>query len=678
MATATTLQPSDPFLQIFHRERQSIWERHPHLSDADREVLWHQRRAELASFLATDPTQHVQSAHTPRSLSSVPTDFLAMNRSESASIHSAPAGVPMSHSYSGASPVDLTNHLPSAGFSAHTRPELFSSNTDPTGSAYTLTKAGLARSTSVHQPMPPLDEVNVYEDPSEYIATFNGHASSLPARFDTTSYPSTHPMQRAWSNVGSMSPSTSIGELTAGSTLASDSMSRQSSSSATFAHQFDMMRVQSQFSNTSDSVFPTHDFFVGSPSASKSQGLPADAHFPISSSPFVPSAVASNSAARSDAHFSPVGNMARSGSMESNDSAGSPSRPKRRHIEQIASGSRPIAPKASEGGFAMNSAQMERAPSAATSASLIRVPTSDGTGTKSVAAISKAPYVRPVHPKIMCQKCNEHPEGFRGEHELRRHTERVHAAIRKVWVTVDASPNKQFLAHCKACRNGKKYGAYYNAAAHLRRAHFNPRKRGRKAKGDERRGGKGGGDHPPMDVLKQYWMKEVEEFVPENASSSNDLNADAECDDEEPVNHASQFGISSDGIPTTLMEGSTVPSNAPASNLIAPSGLTGDLSNPAMASFDPQALASFDPNASFNAASQMQTDDFSILDQYAPAMAGATLSPTQFQLELADPSTMAQHQQQMAPQQQQMMPQTYDVNAMPATTAGDFSGYFVA
>ncbi|KAK0660970.1 hypothetical protein DIS24_g2849 [Lasiodiplodia hormozganensis] len=668
MATATTLQPSDPFLQIFQRERQSIWERHAHLSDFDREALWHQRKAELASYLAADPTQH---AHTPRSLSSVPTDLhlsMAMNRSESASIHSAPAGLSMSHSY--------------------TRPDLFSSNTDPAGAAYTLA----SRSTSVHQPMPRLDEVNVYDDPSEYIATFNGHASSLPARFES----STHPMQRAWSNLSSMSPSTSVGELTAGSTLASDSMSRQSSSSATFAHQFDMMRVQSQFSNTSDSVFPTHDFFVASPSATKSHGLPADgdfsymssasgadasissAHFPISSSPFVPSdLVASNSAALSNPHFSPPAPMARSASIESNDSATSPSRSKRRHIEQLASGARPIAPKASESSMPLNAAQMERAPSAATSASLIRVPTSDGTGTKSVAAISKAPYVRPVHPKIMCQKCNEHPEGFRGEHELRRHTERVHAAIRKVWVTVDASPNKQFLAHCKACRNGKKYGAYYNAAAHLRRAHFNPRKRGRKAKGDERRGGKGGGDHPPMDVLKQYWMKEVEEFVPENASSSNDLSVDADGDDEEPVKRAREFGISSDGIPTAVLEGNTVPSNAsPAVN--ATPELTGDLSNPAITSFDSQGLT-FDPNASFNAAPHMQSSEFSILDQYAPAMhTDATLSPTQFQLDLGDPSTMAQHQQQMPPQQQQMMPQTYDVNAMPATTAGDFSGYFVA
>ncbi|EKG22163.1 hypothetical protein MPH_00491 [Macrophomina phaseolina MS6] len=476
-----------------------------------------------------------------------------------------------------------------------------------------------------------------------------------------------------------------------------------------------MMRVQSQFSNASDSVFPTHDFFAASPSVTKSHSLPADGdfslfpvsgadasvsstHFPISSSPFVPSpVVASNSAALSNPHFSPsagAGNMMRSTSIESNDSATSHSRSKRRHIEQLASGTRPIAPKASENAQ-MASAQMERAPSsAAQSASLIRVPTSDGTGTKSVAAISKAPYVRPVHPKIMCQKCNEHPEGFRGEHELRRHTERVHAAIRKVWVTVDASANKQFLAHCKACRNGKKYGAYYNAAAHLRRAHFNPRKRGRKAKGDERRGGKGGGDHPPMDVLKQYWMKEVEEFVPENAANNENLSADADGEEEEPVKRAREFGVSSDGIPTAVLEGnnstSIVPSNAPmgdvsatASNPISPVNaspeLTNDLSASSMTTFDSQGLT-FDPS-SFTATPQMQSHDYSILDQYAPTMSTETsFSPTQFQLDMSDPSTLAQHQQhpQQIPQQQQMMPQTYDVNAIPATTAGDFGGYYVA
>lgn len=53
------------------------------------------------------------------------------------------------------------------------------------------------------------------------------------------------------------------------------------------------------------------------------------------------------------------------------------------------------------------------------------------------------------------------------------------------------------LSTCKACVEQKQYGAYYNAAAHLRRAHFQPH-----------RGGKASGDWPPMSILKD-WMREV-------------------------------------------------------------------------------------------------------------------------------------------------------------------------
>ncbi|KAI6785868.1 Metallothionein expression activator-like protein [Emericellopsis cladophorae] len=53
------------------------------------------------------------------------------------------------------------------------------------------------------------------------------------------------------------------------------------------------------------------------------------------------------------------------------------------------------------------------------------------------------------------------------------------------------------LSKCKACLMRKQYGAYYNAAAHLRRAHFNPHK-----------GGKASGDWPSMTVLRE-WMHEV-------------------------------------------------------------------------------------------------------------------------------------------------------------------------
>ncbi|KAK4449516.1 transcriptional regulator STP4 [Podospora aff. communis PSN243] len=124
-------------------------------------------------------------------------------------------------------------------------------------------------------------------------------------------------------------------------------------------------------------------------------------------------------------------------------------------------------------------------------------------------------YQRPPLRRVYCTKCQEYPEGFRGEHELRRHNDAKHAALVKRWVCaepqdpgINSPPPVIPLSKCKACVTQKKYGAYYNAAAHLRRAHFNPN-----------RGGKASGDWPPMSILKD-WMREVRQSI--DASQDQD------------------------------------------------------------------------------------------------------------------------------------------------------------
>ncbi|EXJ83119.1 hypothetical protein A1O1_06738 [Capronia coronata CBS 617.96] len=167
--------------------------------------------------------------------------------------------------------------------------------------------------------------------------------------------------------------------------------------------------------------------------------------------------------------------------------------------------SRPLAPK------------MERSRNASSSGlefpepKLVAVQAEDGT-VKHKAEITRTVRQQPPRKTTFCQFCNDQPQGFHGDHELRRHIERHHSQVRRVWVCKDASKEGNFLSNCKACRNHKTYGANYNAAAHLRRAHFNPCKnrRGGRGKKSEHRGGMGGGNSPSMEVLKSWMYEELE------------------------------------------------------------------------------------------------------------------------------------------------------------------------
>ncbi|CAN9105599.1 unnamed protein product [Alternaria alternata] len=319
----------------------------------------------------------------------------------------------------------------------------------------------------------------------------------------------------------------------------SSNMSRQGSYNPLFFDNISMSRNQSNSSCMpilpEDGSFP-FSFNVASKPISESADGSHFLNFTGSSSEaFLSSSIpASATLASSDNDQSCLAeDMRRSTSASSSEGYSSEisasslnsSRQSQREREIVAqAASRKIAPKAIDNN--------DKTESASSNAQMTRIRSEDGSS-KTVGVLSKTPYVRPQHPKIKCNFCNERPDGFRGTHELDRHIARAHASRRKGYICVDSSADKKFLANCKHCRNKKVYGAYYNAAAHLRRAHFHPRKRGRKGKNDEKRGGIGGGDHPPMEYLKQNWIKEVEvdnKPTPQSPESQSDNDAAEQID----------------------------------------------------------------------------------------------------------------------------------------------------
>lgn len=304
--------------------------------------------------------------------------------------------------------------------------------------------------------------------------------------------------------------------LTTATTLASN-MSRQSSLvNEHMLDELNMMRVNSNFSHSTDVNPLDHTTYdqCTPPSASSRN------HF--SSSEEQSQLLAGTGGASHDSQFShsfsSVGSyapsfgekMEKSQSNESMSSTTSSSRNKQQLQASLAAASRRLMPRGGSDETAMSRAT--------SSQSMSRLDSKDGSQDK--VAISKPTYQRPKHERVYCKQCDSHTDGFRGEHELRRHQDREHKVMVKKWICVEPTgrdhPKPETpLSKCKACGvHKKKYGAYYNAAAHLRRTHFKPKAKGNrknpKTDDGERRGGKGGGDWPPMSELK-HWMKEVEE-----------------------------------------------------------------------------------------------------------------------------------------------------------------------
>lgn len=123
--------------------------------------------------------------------------------------------------------------------------------------------------------------------------------------------------------------------------------------------------------------------------------------------------------------------------------------------------------------------------------------------------VKESRYERSRAPNVYCTQCDEIPGGFRGQHELRRHEIKEHEQRVKKWrcrdpATMSITPTVNVvtpLDRCKACSSGKLYGAYYNAAAHLRRTHF-------KSKSARAKNTPKGSDWPPMSELRD-WLEEV-------------------------------------------------------------------------------------------------------------------------------------------------------------------------
>jgi hypothetical protein len=657
------METSNPLYHI-HAARTAFTHRHPHLSQAELEQEW------LAMCTSgADPSQFdvprsiPSSAWAPTSVgllfrceinksNSLQTEDFSnshqMNRNHGLSVQSAPAVLSRDSSF---------QYLDANSRSYSTSDQSsWKLDTATTNNPHTSTNS---RNRNRPTPLPEVIEATTYDvgeyllvnslSPLSYDTSYSPHevSSQDPNRLSVSGFSPQYTWGSPTESLAVSSPTTA--SLTSASTHSSTDMSRtgsvqsnfsyaQNSLPSTFTSSFDMMRMRSDVSNFSTSASQSDQHFSSSVSqppsktqdgarSRRSRQVPYVSRSKRSSVTLSSSdAIASNSSSQSPSyHVAP--SMQRSNSSQSTSSASSvqnSSRSARRHHDTLLQQKNtPILPKSSD------SAEVE-------THKMARMKSDDGSWKQyGVIPRKQQTYQRPQHPKLYCRYCKDHPDGFRGEHELQRHTNRAHSTRRKVWVCVEPSPNG-FLANCKACRTKKKYGAYYNAAAQwvysspyhttltdltlhsLRRAHFNPRKRGRKAKTEaEKRGGKGGGDWPPMQTLKENWMREIEEVVNDQsqplAPESNTDDDELFDNDSEPVLPATISSIlpaeyvldSSNAIVENMLDPSTFGGNAGAVNFEYDTYGVGGFEIPCASDVMSQAvgLSNFRPHIAFDSVS---------------------------------------------------------------------------